>query len=348
MKTIGAAIVGGTGFGAGELLRYFVSHPAVEVVSVVSSSSPGERISGSHPYLSSFYDRPFDAALPFERLEPYRERFIFLALPHGQSGLWLKEHRAKLGRTKLIDLSADYRLSVQAVHEQTYPEVPFDGEIRSQFCYGLSEAASEQIARSHWIANPGCLATACALAAKPLLSAFSSELSGTLCFDAKTGTSGAGRKAQDSMHHPTRHANMEAYKVLCHRHEPELRQALGLSAAQRTMFVPHLLPCTRGIFVTVYTELKSPQSASDLLDCYQRFYQGKRFIRIRETSPTLHDVVGTNFCDIAVAVRGTQVVVMCSLDNMGKGMAGQAIQNMNLMCGLDETSGLLIPSVGPL
>jgi N-acetyl-gamma-glutamyl-phosphate reductase len=175
-------------------------------------------------------------------------------------------------------------------------------------------------------------------------------LQGRVIIDAKTGTSGAGREPQASMHHPSRAGDFTAYKVLEHRHEPEILQALG-EEFQRThpvVFAPHLIPVSRGIFVTVYAELAREASLGEVEARVRDTYRGSNFVRLRSTPPRLSDVVGTNFCDIGIAVRGRELVVMCAIDNLGKGMAGQAVQNLNRAFGLPEETGLFSGALGPV
>jgi N-acetyl-gamma-glutamyl-phosphate/LysW-gamma-L-alpha-aminoadipyl-6-phosphate reductase len=335
-KPIGVGILGGSGYGAGELLRLLPHHPAAEVVAVTSTTGAGEPVASVHTHLRCLTDLRFDAELPFGRFDDYEHAVVIASLPHGVSGTTLAAlaGRPEAAPFRFIDLSGDLRLRDPSEHARHYPGVPWLGELRERFVYGLAELNRDAVAAARFVANPGCLASACALAGLPLRG---KRLVGSLVFDAKTGTSGAGRSPQASMHHPTRHGNFEAYKVLAHRHESEIRQALG---GVETMFVPHLLPVARGIFVTAYATFADEADAGRLPDDFRRFYAREPFIRLVEGSPNLHDVVGTNFCDISVTVRGRQTVVMAALDNLVKGMTGQAIQNMNLMCGLPETAGL--------
>lgn len=248
--------------------------------------------------------------------------------------------------TSLIDLSGDLRLTDQAQHERFYAEVPFAAAIRSRFVYGLPEVTKTPDT-ARFITNPGCLATGAIMALAPLR-AF--KLDKTVIVDAKTGTSGAGREPQAAMHHPSRCPDFTAYKVLAHRHEPEILQALGepFSKEHSMMFVPHLIPTSRGIFVTAYATLKNPESEATVRDAFASSYQDSPFVRLRSTPPRLVDVVGTNFCDISVTVRDEQVCVMAALDNLGKGMAGQAIQNLNIIFGLPQGRGLAYASLGPV
>lgn len=357
-KKIGVAIVGGTGYGAGEILRILSYHNEVSVVSAVSASNAGALISDYHSHLSGFYDGRFTSDVDFTELNKYEHKVIFLSLPHGASSTELLKLMPVIEREniKVIDLSGDFRLTHQTTHEQHYSSSPFLPDLRSRFVYGLTETNRKAIRDARFIANPGCLATACILCAAPVLaSGFTDErdnrpkIERSLIFDAKTGTSGAGRSVQQITHHPHRASNFNAYKVLCHRHEPEIVQGLSMVAdhSVNTFFVPHLLPVSRGIFVTMYVTLDSDLTASALEETYRHFYRDSSFVRMRENSPILSDIVGTNFVDISLVSRGRQVVVMGALDNLVKGMAGQAIQNMNIMCSLSETTGLLAPSLGP-
>lgn len=343
-------ILGGTGFGAGELLRLLIAHPAAEVVSVVSSSSAGTAISEAHPHLRSFYDTPFDESFSFEKLSGYGSRIIFAALPHGSSSETVAPLYADAVRhgVKIIDLSGDFRLNDSALHEKWYPSSALAPEVRSHFQYGLTELFREKISASHAIANPGCLATASILAVAPLVSAHAPI---HIALNLTTGSSGAGREPKATTHHPIRHSNLSAYKPLSHQHMPEIEQALGAIAGRGVTFsfVPHSIPVSRGIFATAYVKLSSPVTEEEIRKLYRGYFEKSPFVRVLASgSPELQNVVGSNFTDICVSASGTEVVVMAALDNLVKGMAGQAIQNMNLMCGFPETTGLWFPAPRPL
>ena len=345
MKKIGAIILGGSGYGVGELLRYLTFHPEVEVVSVTSASNIGEKIEELHPNLLGFYpDLVCEGSIEIGKLKKFEQGVVFSSLPHGTSSVELSKLivQGLPANIHLIDLSGDLRLTDEKVHLKHYPDVEFNPTIREQFEYVVPELGLPK--KFTHISNPGCLSTAGALALAPLTKV---KLTGAVYIDAKTGTSGAGRSPQASMHHPHRHGNFEAYKILSHRHEPEIRQATSLKSEIELAFVPHLLPVSRGILVTLFATLEIPDlSQAELEKHFKNFYSGKYFIRFRNQSPTLHDIVGTNFVDLSVNVRGSQVVIIAALDNLGKGMAGQAIQNMNLVCRLDQLSGLKLPSLG--
>lgn len=323
---IDIAILGGTGFGAGELLRLLTYHEGARVVSVVSDSHPGEPVTNWHPHLLGFYDGlPFDAE--------YRTAdVVFSALPSGISGKYIAEHLAH-GSAKVIDLSGDLRLRDPQLRDRFYPAAPMiDG-----FVYGLPEIGTLPL---RFIANPGCLATACILGAWPFTQA---GCAGPFVFDVKTGSTGSGRPPKESTHHANRHSNAYAYKALEHQHEPEVLQALGLPDADCS-FVAHSLPMARGVLATTHLS----GFVGDAKRLVQDFTSEHPFLRYREISAEVLNVVGTNFCDLSVEQRGARVVITSALDNLGKGMAGQAIQNMNLMCGLPETTGLWQPALRPV
>lgn len=349
---IHVAILGGTGYGGGELLRLLTQHPQVSVTSVTSTSQVGRGIAEVHPHLRGFYDLPMTEAVDFERLLGAERSVVFCALPHGHSGaaadavLREIDRRGTTTRATVIDLSGDLRLRNAALHRQHYPDAPELADRRAMAVYGLPEIQRESIRTARLIANPGCLASAAILALAPL----ASELEGPVAIDAKTGSSGSGRELKTTTHHPTRHADFRAYKPLAHQHEPEILQALGDPSGKRiaTSFVAQSMDCARGIYVTAHATLGTDISTADLLERYRRFYASSPFVRMCDEPPTLQDVVGSNFCDIAVACRDRRVVVMAALDNLIKGMAGTAIQNMNLACGLPEETGLWTPSFRPV
>ena len=346
-KTIGAAIIGGTGYGAGELLRLLAVHSAVEVVSVVSTSSAGEEVTKHHSFLSGFYNGlKFSSELDLKALGKFESAVVFSALPHGKSAEAISKLLRNSGgqKLKVIDLSGDFRLKDSQARTRHYPESNDSQDIAEKFVYGLTELNREKIVKAECIANPGCLSGSCALAVLPITDA---KFRGRISFDAKTGSSGGGRALAETMHHPFRHSNVNAYKALEHRHEPEIREAIGDAGGSRIeiAFVPHLLPISRGILTTAYLTLESPTTTEKLREQYRNFYKKSPFVRVRDAAPDLHGVVGSNFCDVSVVARGNQVVAFAAIDNLVKGMAGQAIQNMNLMTGLEETAGLWTPSI---
>lgn len=348
-KRFGVAIVGGSGYGAGELLRLLAGHPDIDVCSVVTRSHVGKSVDSIHSHLLGVTSLVFEDKPNIAALSRYERAAIVLAMPSGAAVKAIEELLASdiPSTLSLIDLSGDLRLVKEEQHNEFYPEAPFAKDVRSLFTYGLPEVAQPTRGSGIHITNPGCLATAAIMALAPLRTF---TLEKHIVIDAKTGTSGAGREPQASMHHPSRCADFTAYKTLQHRHEPEILQALGEEFEKKysVMFVPHLIPTSRGIFVSVYANLVSPSDGEKLTNSFASFYRDAPFVRLRASPPRLVDVVGTNFCDISVTARGSQVVVMSAIDNLGKGMAGQAIQNMNRVFGLPQETGLKSGAIGPV
>ena len=341
-KKIGAAIIGGSGYGAGELLRLLSVHPFCAVRSVISRSQYGKNVREAHPHLAGFYDLRFESELKTHELEPFETAVVFFALPHGVSARAIEEfiERNRHPRLRIVDLSGDFRLSNPEMHKEFYPESPLYAGLRSRFCYGLPELFREKIKSSDYIANPGCYATACLLAVAPLIG----KVSADVFFDAKSGSSGAGRAPSADTHHPALHANAAAYKVLSHRHEPEIQQNLGEDL--KCTFVPHLIPVSRGIYATAHLRFAEAVDLEEMRKLYSSFYSNASFVRVGCNPPQLANVVCSNYCDTFITVRGNRGVAMAAIDNLVKGMAGQAVQNMNLMCGLPEDTGLNFPPPG--
>lgn len=351
-QPIHIAILGATGYGAGELLRLLVAHPRARVVSLVSRSQAGATVADAHPHLRGFYDLPLADRVDLPALLDGAHAVVFAALPHAASAaaiVALLDEAVRHGaadRLRIIDLSADFRLRDAAAHRRHYPETPLRAELRARFVYGMPELCGHEIDAARLVANPGCLASAAILAAAPLVRLGAAGLA----IDAKTGSSGSGRQLKDTTHHATRHADFRAYAALAHRHEPEIQEALVLvnGQAPETSFVAQSMDAARGIFATVHATLPEPMEPAAARAAFEQFYAGCPFIRVVPDSPQLQNVVGSNFCDVSVATRGRQAIAMAALDNLVKGMSGAAIQNMNRMCGLDERTGLWFPALRPV
>jgi len=335
-----AAIVGGSGYTGGELARLLCRHPQMELQAMTSRQHAGVKVSKVHGYLDGFVDLRFE-----ERLRAGADcDLVFLAAPHGASMEIVPELASK--GVKIIDLSGDFRLSDPLVYKKWYGMEHKDTGNLGRAAYGLPELFREQIAAAQITANPGCYPTCSVLGLAPLFAAGLVE--GRVIVDAKSGTSGAGQEPSKMTHHPTCGASLIPYKVGMHRHTPEIQMVLERVAGSsvEVIFAPHLMPIVRGMLCTSYVELKEPIDLAALHSIYEKFYQGKRFVRI-DGVPSIPDVIGSNRCDIGFELAGKRTaVVMSVIDNLVKGGSGQAVQNANIMFGLDECAGLDFPGLG--
>src|SRR4029077_18893909 len=248
---------------------------------------------------------------------------------------------------KVIDLSGDFRLKDAAEFATHYGREHTAIDLQREFVYGLTETNREAISKARFIGNPGCFATATLLGLAPLVS--DGIISGHVVVDAKTGSSGSGAKAAANTHHPQRMNSFYAYKPFTHQHLPEIEQELGNVGDWNSelIFMTHSLPVSRGIFSSIYVEAKENLTEGKLHSIFREFYRDSFFVRLVKDSPDINWVKTTNFCDLGFASRGQQIVVFSALDNLVKGAAGQAVQNMNLMFGLDEKAGLLLVGTNP-
>jgi N-acetyl-gamma-glutamyl-phosphate reductase common form len=341
-------IYGGSGYGGSELLRILVFHPNAEIVFVTANEQAGKPVSEVHRNLYGLTDMNFRTA-PEDPAEVTDLDCVFLALPHGQA----MDVVPRLPKSvKAIDLSGDFRLRNQEIFEQHYGRAHTAMQSQSEFVYGLTETNRDAIKSARLIANPGCFATATLLGLAPLVG--TGAIVGRVIVDAKTGSSGSGAKAAANTHHPQRMNSFYAYKPFTHQHVPEIEQELRRLQVLRDwtnelVFMTHSLPTARGIFASIYVEVDegNEMSAGDLQIIYRSFYGESLFVRIVDGSPDINWVKTTNFCDIGFATRGRNIVVFSALDNLVKGAAGQAVQNMNLMFGLDEKTGLMLVGTNP-
>jgi N-acetyl-gamma-glutamyl-phosphate reductase len=337
------AIFGGSGYGGSELLRILLSHPNAEIKFVTANEQTGKAVSEVHRNLLGLTDLQFTKAP--DDLEGLSDLdCAFFALPHGQA----MELAPRLPPSvKIIDLSGDFRLSDSVSFAQHYGREHGAMDAQAQFVYGLTETNREVIRTARCIANPGCFATATLLGLAPLVA--NNLLSGRVIVDAKTGSSGSGARAAANTHHPQRSNSFYAYKPFTHQHVPEIEQELKNVGEWRNelIFMTHSLPVARGIFASIYTEMNSEISAAEVRAMFADFYRESFFVRLVDGSPDINWVKTTNFCDIGFAARGRQLVVFTAIDNLVKGAAGQAVQNMNLMCGLDEKTGLMLTGSNP-
>ncbi len=337
-------IFGGSGYGGAELLRILLFHPYVEVTLVTANEHAGKRVCAMHRNLNGLTDLEFTSVT--EDLNELRNLdCVFFALPHGQAMDLMSRVPAHV---KVIDLSGDFRLTDPLQFQTYYGREHTAHDIQSDFVYGLTETNREAIKRATRIANPGCFATATLLALAPLVA--SGKLANArIIVDAKTGSSGSGAKAAANTHHPQRMNSFYAYKPFTHQHVPEIEQELRRVGdwTNELVFMTHSLPVARGIFASVYVETKEEMTNGQAQKLFEDFYREDFFVRIVDSSPDINPVKTTNFCDIGVAMRGRQLVVFAALDNLVKGAAGQAVQNMNLMFGFDEKTGLVFAGTNP-
>ena len=335
---IRVGVVGGTGYTGVELLRLLAAHPAVELAMITSRSEAGTAVADLFPNLRGVVD------LAFSEPDPARLAacdLVFFATPNGIA-MTLARELLDAG-ARVIDLAADFRLRDPDTWEQWYGMPHACPELLREAVYGLPEVNRAAIRGARLVANPGCYPTAVQLGFLPLLDQPGADLSG-LVADCKSGVSGAGRKAAVGTLLAECSESLKAYAVPGHRHLPEIRQGLESACGEDVglVFVPHLTPMIRGIHATLY--LRLPDDGQDLVSLYQARYAGEPFVDVLPAGahPETRSVRGANTCRIAVhrAPDSDTVVVLSVIDNLVKGAAGQAVQNMNLMFGLDETRGL--------
>jgi N-acetyl-gamma-glutamyl-phosphate reductase len=344
---IRVGIYGGSGYTGQELMRLLIGHPGVEVVAVTSRRYAGTPVAGVYPALSGRTDLAYRNDSP-EAIAGLVD-FVFLALPHGVS-MAIAPAFLKAG-CKVVDLSADFRIRDQADYETWYGRHTAAG-LLPDAVYGLPEIYREEIRKTRLTANPGCYPTSIILGLAPVLRSRWIDPSSVIA-DSKSGVSGAGREPQIGSLFCEVDGGFKAYKVGNHRHTPEIEQELGALAGRqmRISFTPHLLPVKRGILSTLYAKLEKDVTAEEVTFLYREFYRDEPFVRICRAGqfPNLSAVVGSNLCDIGVTVdkRNGRLIVVSVIDNLIKGASGQAIQNMNLMAGLAEQTGLPLVSLYP-
>lgn len=336
-----AAIVGGTGYGALELLRFLEGHPQIQLKQIISQSQDGKQLNDFYPHLTTFINEPMDA---FDFLKIKQDiDIVFFATPAGVT----KELISQFSETSIqcIDLSGDLRLSDRNAYDHWYGSEAAPQHILDKAVYGLSEIYQEDVKKSIICSNPGCFSTASLLG---LIPAIRHQLIDTqsIIIDGKTGVSGAGRKQSMMTHFSETNENVKPYKIGQHQHIPEIEQYLT-KEANKQIFVSmttHLIPMTRGLICTMYGKLASEISAQEVHHLYEQFYEEHPFVRVRPLGsfPATKDVYGSNFCDIGLYIdeRTNHLIIISAIDNLVKGAAGQAIQNANLMNGWSIETGL--------
>ena len=342
---IKAGIIGATGYAGGELVRILSGHPDVEIVWYGSRSYIDQKY--ADVYRNMF--RIVDAACMEDNMEELAEEadVIFTATPQGFCASVISEEI--LSRTRIVDLSADFRIKDVKTYEKWYGIEHKSPQFIEEAVYGLCEVNREDVKSARLVANPGCYTTCSILTAYPLSKEGLIDMN-TLIVDAKSGTSGAGRGAKVPNLFCEVNENMKAYGVTTHRHTPEIEEQLSYASGEPVMinFTPHLVPMNRGILATEYASLKEKVTAEEVMAIYQKYYGNEYFIRLLGAGacPETKWVEGSNFVDIGFQIdeRTNRIVMMGAIDNLVKGAAGQAVQNMNLMFVLPEQEGLkLVP-----
>jgi N-acetyl-gamma-glutamyl-phosphate reductase len=350
MKQVPAIVLGGSGYVSGELLRLLGAHPHFRLAGVLSDSQPGEPVATAFGHLASVYPQTrFQSQSQIEELmRELPQPAVFCAAPHGAAAALidsLLNIAAAAGHTpRVVDISADFRYATAAAYEAVYKHAHGAPQRLREFTCALPEHLSAA-ATAH-VAHPGCFASAILLASVPLLKL--GLISPTLFVSGVTGSTGSGRKPVEGTHHPLRHSDLYAYNALAHRHTPEVAAcALAASGVEADFaFVPHSGPFTRGIHVTVQASLKSARDTRQILALLQEFYANAPFVRVTEAAPRMKHVVTSNYAHLSAVANGRTVAVMCVVDNLTKGAAGGAVQWMNRLFDLPETSGLLAPAPG--
>ncbi len=340
-KKLKVAICGASGYTGIELLRILALHPGVEITAVTSEKSAGKKVHGVFPFLAAYKDLVFE---PMDREKLLQKAdLFFLALPHGASQEAVHYFFSKGKR--VIDLSADYRISDAKTYAAWYGLLHNHKDTLRKAVYGLPEIYRKKIQKARLIANPGCYPTSTILGLMPALKNRLIDPA-TITIDSKSGTTGAGRKADLGISFCEVNEGFKAYGIATHRHTPEIEQELSSLAGKKVLvnFTPHLLPVDRGILTTIYAKLTRQVETKKVLGLYAKAYASEPFVRVLDDGiyPNIKHVRGTNTCEIGVKVnpRTNTLIIVSAIDNLVKGASGQAVHNMNLMMGFEETQAI--------
>ena len=340
MRKLRVGVAGAAGFAGGELVRILLQHPRLELVQAASVSHAGEPLHKAHPHLRGLTALSFLPAAQPDSLDA-----LFLAGGHGEAMECAPGIVEKAPGLKVVDLSGDFRLTDAALYPLWYGRRHAAPDLLGRFAYGLPELDSSSVKGAGLVSNPGCIATAAALSLGPLAM---EGVRATAAVTAITGSSGSGVKPSPTTHHPLREGNVRAYKPLSHQHAPEVEQLLGRLGGRIELALTAVSgPFVRGIYSITNLELPAPWDDAGLKAAFESAYADAAFVRLLDAPPELNAVTGSNHCDIHVRMEGRRAVVIAALDNLVKGAAGQAVQNLNLMLGFDEAEGLRFPGIYP-
>ncbi|MCT4596271.1 MAG: N-acetyl-gamma-glutamyl-phosphate reductase [Vallitalea sp.] len=342
---IKAGIIGSTGYAGQELMRLLMQHPECQPQVITSKT-----------YKNNKYENVYGNFMNITSLECIEDEIdklandtdvLFIALPHGIASNKISE--SILSKTKVIDLGADFRIKDVSTYEDWYSVAHGNPNLLKNSVYGLCELNRDKIKRSNLIGNPGCYTTCSILSLTPLLKENIIDIS-SIIVDAKSGVSGAGRSLNLGTHYTECNESIKAYKIASHRHTPEIEQELSNVANSKVTisFTPHLVPMNRGILITAYANLNGKYTYNNIKEIYNKYYRDEQFIRLLPEGiyPETRWVKGSNYCDINFAIdkRTGRIIIIGAIDNLIKGAAGQAVQNMNIMFGFEESTGLnMIP-----
>lgn len=336
---IHVGIIGASGYSGMELMRLLATRPDVRIARVTAATSAGRRVDELNPAFSGLIDLAFE---PFDAEQFGGLDVVFVALPSGEAMTVVPQMMDRVGH--IIDLGGDFRLPSADMYQRFYGHKHTAASLLGKAVYGLPELNSAQIATARLVANPGCYPTSALLPLLPVLKAGIILPTG-IVINSLSGVSGAGRSASVEMSFTEVNENVRAYKVGRHQHIPEIGTVLEQATGEEIgfSFVPHLVPLTRGIYTTIHADLAREYTEADVSTAYSDYYVGAPFVRMRTTIPQIKDVAYTNFCDIAFTIehRTNQLIIISTIDNLIKGAAGQAIQNMNIMLGLPEETRLV-------
>jgi len=346
---IRASVIGASGYVGQELIRLLIKHPEVTIDTITSTSQVGEAYHKLYGNYCDIFQDKFQTQ-DIKRIAETSD-VVFLALPHGVTSGLVDEEILK--KVKVIDMGADYRLNDVNIYEQWYGVKHESPQLMEESVYGLCELHRKKVASARLVANPGCYTTCSILSLAPLLTMEEFDSDG-IVIDAKSGVTGAGRGVSLGTHYNETNENIKAYKIAGHRHTPEIEQELSLVGEKsiRILFTPHLIPMNRGILATCYVPMNAKVDEDEIRERYRAFYQDEPFVRVlqAEQMPETRWVKGSNYCDINVKVdeRTNRLIVVGAIDNLMKGAASQGIQNMNVLFGLNEETGISDPPIFPV